>query len=1196
MLHEDPLVMSQGFEEFDAAAIRLKPGVNLIEAGAGTGKTYAIGMLVLRSLVELDVALDHILIVTFTKAATEELRGRIRSRLVEARDLLLAVDPETTVADPTLLSWRQRLPDQQKAVKAIQQALLDYDQAAIFTIHGFCQRMLAEQALESGQLFDAELLADLDSLVQEVGDDFWRAEIYALPPFLTRLITTQYAEPEQLLASVRMSLHRAMPVAPDDLDHDDIKVQLSRLAAEFRSWWGINGRQLADLFAEAVHQGHFKKDGPEELQQTLVQMGQFCADVSAALPSDLTWLERQALPDKLNGKKIRKEKKDTYFDSWPLPDEIVPELVKLIDAFRLSIRVQFAFYLREQLVVRMARQGCMGFDDLIHQLAAALTGGNGSLLCAQLGNRYQVALIDEFQDTDLDQYTIFSRLFGHETHWLYLIGDPKQAIYGFRGADIHSYFLAQKSAGRKLTLTRNYRSHPALVAEVNRLFAATANPFGYADDMLQYRSVTAAKTAAVREITLHGQILSGMHYCALPPDEESNDGRWTSGKAAEWLLHFTVRKIVELLGGETRLTTEEGERRLRAGDIAILVRSNRQATRCRDLLADANVHAVLASRQSVFTTDECRELIQFLKAVENPADIATVKGTMTLPWFGKNGRELVTIWQDEKSLGEWVGRFHDYRRLWFERGFMTMFALFLSAEDVLPALSKTRSGERKITNIQHLAELVQEQEAENGLGAYQVMQWLARMSAQQQKGEANELLLESDSDAVKIVTMHLAKGLQYHVVFCPYLWYWLDVGSDSGQVVALDGNAPVIDLGSPQFGERLAAAAVEQRAENVRLLYVALTRAMSCCYVMWADIKSHKPVGDARLSSLGELLFPGCADAGDSLHVIVSGLANRERSVFFQEIPTIDPELPVLATGNVPELVAPPVLLASHYTDWQMSSFSAMVGLSEYEYDSGSPVSSEALSGDRGPRIDVQNLPAGATFGNLMHDLLEHLSFSRISSDKERALSEITAVCNRYGIDSPSEEIYRLLSSVVDTPLASPAVAREIPVGFALNSLDDRCCLKEMPYYLRFDSLLTSEISDLLHSDPAVAPLSAKNMQGYLNGFIDLVFEYGGQYFLCDYKTNFLGNYVDDYRPEALVGAMQAHNYGLQYWLYTVVLNRYLTARLPAYSYTSDFGGVIYLFLRGMSPASPGSGVYFTKPEYSVLQALDGLLGGGGGT
>ena len=1176
------------FEEFDAATIVLTKGINLVEAAAGTGKTYAIGMLVLRAVVELEVTLDKILIVTFTKAATEELRSRIRVRLAEARDLL---QNRYSGEDQTLLNWSAALPDKQSALVRLQTALMDFDRAAIFTIHGFCQRMLAEQALESGQLFETKLLADIEGVIFEIRDDYWRKHIYALPVQLCQLVVQEFSTPEALFASVRKSAGRPAPIVPSGTDLEKSKAKLFELIAALRDWWLAHGAQLQVSFQEAMSQNHFKLNFANGYDDWAASFAKFCEEPDGILPSPLEWLDEEILRDELNGSKIRGEKKAKYFDGWNLPNDLARQLRAARDEYILALRILLAVSLREEVARRLSRKGLMGFNDLIRNLAAALDDANGFLLVEQLAKKYQVALIDEFQDTDLDQYTIFSRLFGTSSHWLYLIGDPKQAIYSFRGADIHSYFTAQKSAQRKLTLTRNFRSHPGLVDEINYLFSRRDDPFGYPDRSLRYLPVSAAIPAAKRRVEREGKTLSGMHYCTLEPDPDDKSGRWTSGKAAQWLLNSVVGEIIRLLDGLTTIIDNDGLRQLSAGDIAILVRSNRQAQLCLEMLAEAKIQAVLASRQSVFTTSECRELILLLQAIENPGRIPSLKGAMTIPWFGMKGPELVAVWQDEDKLNTWLSRFHGYRQLWQEQGFMAMMSRLLVTEDVFPRLARQKLAERKITNIQHLIELVQEREEEEKSGPFQLLQWLNRMALEEKGGESAELLLESDREAVKIVTMHGAKGLQYPVVFCPYLWYWQDhLSSEKYQVVAHDADdGLVVDLGSGEFSRRKEDALEEQLAEDMRLLYVALTRAMSCCYVMWADVKKSGQVGDARMSSLGRLLFGDDLAVDGNIHRTLMDFVEPRGDAFFHTVRAEENSVLSLVAQPVTELVPPPGIRSIPFTDWQMSSFSAMVGLSEYEYDSG------VLAGEVEPfslddrDIEVKMLPAGASFGNVVHDLFELLSFSDILKGQENYLELIDARCRRYGVESSVEDIARLLQCVVATPLPGLEQNR---TEFSLSNLDDARCLKEIPYYLRFDSLVTSEIGELLQDDPTVAPLAAKNMRGYLTGFIDLVFEFEGSYFLCDYKTNYLGDKISNYRRDALIAAMQSHNYGLQYWLYTVVLNRYLESRLPDFSYERDFGGVMYFFLRGMTPSIPGSGVYCCKPDYTRLLALDRLMGG----
>lgn len=1189
--------MHNSYEIFDAARVALQKGVNLVEASAGTGKTYAIGMLVLRALVELGQPIEKILIVTFTKAATEELKSRIRARLVEARELLSGtMDLSGTKIDQTLLDWAETLKDRQAAVKLLQLALYDIDRAGIFTIHGFCQRMLVEQALESGQLFDVELLTDINHIRNQVADDFWRTRIYPLAPLPCALLTDSFSSPDKLLASVSRVFNGEGRIEPRVGTIDAVLAELQRVMTAMTLWWRENSDELYQCFTGSLAGGNFKKTFSADFEVWYAALGEFFSGKSLSVPDNVGLLQRQLLVGQLHGTKIRGEaKKIAFLADWPLPESEIDALLEVVATLTLTFRVKLAEELYSEVSRRLLEQGTMGFNDLIRRLSGALKeepGQPGHGLQQILGERFSVALIDEFQDTDNSQWHIFSTLFGGGNHYLYLIGDPKQAIYKFRGADIHSYFLARESAGRLLTLEKNYRSHPFLVEEVNRLFCARSRPFFFDENTLDYRPVLAAKKAGDIDLAQGGRSLAGMIYCSLDSEPGDKNGRWTSGKAAGLFRRFIASELCRLLDPTNPVLLQTTgqipqQRPLAPQDIAILVRSNKQAEEYRQALAEAAIPAVVGSRQSVYQTRECRELFLLLQAIAAPGDTGQLKTAMTISWFGFTGNRLDELWQDEEQLSLYHSRFLQYNQRWQEQGVLPMMMGLLVTEEIMPTLASGQLAERAIANILHLIELIGEQENEENLGIGQLLQWLRKMMQGSQSAENAELLLESDEEAVRIVTMHSAKGLEYPVVFCPYLWYAGNRSKGEKYQISCHDEAhqALIDLGSDLFAARREQAALEEMAEDLRLLYVAVTRAQIRCYVGWADVKPSGSVGDSFQSALGYLLFAeGSVDyqaQQEKFHQL-----SLEKSVQHLVVSADEPGVDYRNYDEETMLHPRQASGRSLQTDWQMSSYSAMAALSEYAHES---VVAAAGRNVGQPMIPVTGLPAGPHFGNVIHDLLESLSFSAIArlEDEEKVLSLVRQKCTRYGVQAAAEEILKMLELVVTTPLTAES--------YSLALLDNELCLKEMGFYFHLSRLATDRINDLLAEEPTFVRLAHKVMRGYLTGFVDLICAYDGKYYILDYKTNYLGELMGDYAPGQLVAAMQSHNYGLQYWIYTLVLHRHLQNSVPDYSYAHHFGGVRYLFVRGMDPGIPGSGVYAALPEYDKVLQLDLALGGDGG-
>jgi exodeoxyribonuclease V beta subunit len=1181
-------------EVFDSAAVELRRGISLIEASAGTGKTYAIAMLVLRLVTEQAIPIDRLLVVTFTKAATSELRERIRKRLAEARDLLR--DP-TGEADSTLRAWAAGLGDRLDrglALERLALALCDIDCAAIFTIHGFCQRMLQEQAIESNQLFQVELVPDPALIREQVVQDFWRHNLYGLGPLPCALLLRQFPTPAALYETVRRVSGDISAIEPDCSSLAELVPRLEEVYRQLREWWSGNQADLLPCFQDGISGGYFKKELSEGFALWWRQLDDIFRGGRLVLP-DLGWLGRPGLMGMLNGNKLRGDaKKQAYLQDWPLADALTADWQNLATEMHLALRAALAGELRSEVDKRLRGQGSMSYNDLILSLAAALGGPGGDRLLTVLGGRYAAALIDEFQDTDAAQWQIFSTLFGDGGHALYLIGDPKQAIYRFRGADIYSYFAARDRADRLLTLERNFRSHPLLVAAVNRLFSGD-RPFAFPGDVMPYQPVAPARTAADGALYRQNRPLEPLLYCHLPAPEDENSGRWSSGRAAGRIREFVVREIGGLLGGEApvQLRKDGVERPLRPRDIAILVRSNSHTADYQKALMQAGVPAVVASRQSVFATAECLDILRLLRAIHEPGDLLLQKAAMTCGWFGLDGRQLQEIWQDDEAFDRWHLRFQTYAQQWREQGFLTMMSSLLREEGVFLQLAGREMAERRISNIAHLLELIQEAVSADNLGPAQTLQWLQAMRTSREVPEEFELRLESDEEAVQVVTMHGAKGLEYPVVFCPYLWYRRNtIKSEKNLVTFHDADKKLrVDLGSADFAGRRQQAEQDELSEDLRLLYVAVTRARLRCYVIWADVRSQAAVEDSFNSALGLRLFPDGPVAEDEQVARLSALAVDD-GVALQAIGDEDEAAPSVSAGReaVPLSCRQPSR-RSLQTIWQMSSYSALASQSRHEEEEigegrERPVPAAPPGGEP---IEAAGLPSGAHFGNVVHDLLETESFTTLAAGSDFT-DRLEPLQRRNGLLLDPVKMDTLLRNAVRTPLqAGGAEGR----NFTLAMLDKRRQLREMPFYFHLGRTATGRINEILSPDPAVVPLSHREMQGYLTGFVDLICEHDGRFYVVDYKTNNLGERQADYAPEALLEAMRAHNYGLQYWLYTLVLHRYLGNCLPEYDYDRHFGGVMYLFVRGMIPVMPGSGVFRARPDLACLQELDRCLGGG---
>ena len=1193
---------------FDAFITDLDAGVSLIEASAGTGKTFSIAMLVLRFVVEQQLPIEKILVVTFTKAATQELRTRVRMRLQDLKRFLTdPKNPANQTQDPAFVIWASQLSKPQQVAERVATALASIDNAAIFTIHSFCQRMLRQYALESGQLFDAELSSSIDHLKLSLAEDYWRQQLYTAGAFKVSACTAKHKTPAALLSSIR-AIKEGMQVEPSGLILDNILLGTNEDIEALFDFDQSVLQPLADSLTsnQALYKSAFVSEfaAARDLVLEWLEKPDHAAPVNSLKLFSFDYL----ISDALNGNKFKskggiskEERRLSHFAKMGITQtHALDSLLEKLGQVDLAFRLGLLRYLETNLQPSQSRQKVLSFNDLIVRLSEVLEAEGGALLKAALQRQFSVVLIDEFQDTDQQQWSIFSKVYNTSQHYLYLIGDPKQAIYKFRGADIYSYLSAKYAANRAYTLETNFRSHPNLVMSVNQLFACVDNPFLIRD--IPFYEVRAGKSGDNlwwRGRPAHSMVLWQLEDC---PDKPN--GYWTSGAAREAIRIQVVNEVVRLLDvaeGARKGESANDTQPIVPQDIAILVRGNDEAATYQRYLQKVGVPAVLNSKQTVFDSEEARYLLHLLHALLQPANVQRMRQALTLPWFGLDGQAFDAMCRDEMVLQQFVSDFQRYQQRWQQDGLMAMMRALMAEHQVLENLGQLDQPDRRITNLNHLLEVLQQAATDERLDMQKTLQWLNLALQGEQDDDGKELRLEKDDAAVSIVTIHSAKGLEYPIVFCPELWAEKrDEKAPTGDkvVVCHDGGRLIADLGTPKQQERFEQARFEQQAEDLRLLYVAITRAASRCYVPWATVRSKETDNGSAFAYL--LASHGNGDSwGDRLQVL-----SQSASCFEYKMIPADDEL-IHASGHIAQVDALTARIQQKdiCQRWQMSSYSALAYLSHHTKNHELPIDKSQEPVDLGGGIitdipndldieeEVYQLPKGAHIGNVLHDLLENNSFAKLKDlnsedeDYEYYAKQRERSCIRYGLflDEVGElALDDLLKRSVMAPLDSDDEM------FTLANLHETVCLKEMPFYFAISDLQTQSLNRLLAGQSTCLALSSRELSGQLTGFIDLICEYEGRYYVMDYKSNAL----DQYDHSTMEEAMREHNYGLQYFLYSVVLHHYLEQRLPDYDYDYHFGGVRYLFLRGMSLEYPMQGVFVDRPSLAMIEGISNVLSG----
>ncbi|HCD1321748.1 TPA: exodeoxyribonuclease V subunit beta [Klebsiella pneumoniae subsp. pneumoniae] len=1155
-------------------------GERLIEASAGTGKTFTIAALYLRLLLGLGgeaaypraISVEELLVVTFTEAATEELRGRIRSNIHELRIACLRGESD----NPLYSALLAEIADKDDAAKTLLLAERQMDEAAVFTIHGFCQRMLSLNAFESGMLFEQQLIEDESRLRYQACADFWRRHCYPLTRDIAAVIHDVWKGPRDLLKSLDRWLQGEAPQlksppAPNETlaeRHQQIIARIDSLKQQWRE-------QVGEI------EGVLENSGLDRRKFNRGNQGKWMEKVNAwAQEETLSYQLPDALEKFAQSFLLERTKAGGEPPVHPLfsaVESLLASSLTLTDLVLARAMVE----IRDAVAREKRRRGELGFDDMLSRLDEALRGDSGETLASAIRQRFPVAMIDEFQDTDPQQYRIFRRIWRRQPETaLLLIGDPKQAIYAFRGADIFTYMKARGDVAAHYTLDTNWRSSPGMVGSVNRLFSLSDNPFMFQE--IPFLPVKAAAKNKGLRFTVDAADVPAMNVWLMPGDTVG------SGDYQTFMAQLCATQIRDWLSagqrGRALLWRGETSRPVQASDITVLVRNRLEAAQVREALQTLGIPSVyLSNRDSVFETLEAQELLWLLQAVLAPERENTLRSALATSMFGLTALDIENLNQDEQAWDALVEEFSEYRQIWRQRGVMPMLRALMTARHIAENLLATRGGERRLTDILHISELLQEA-ASQLESEHALVRWLAQHIAEPDSNAASQQMrLESDKHLVQIVTIHKSKGLEYPLVWLPFIARFRK--QDQAFYHDRETFAAVLDLGQDEASLELAEA--ERLAEDLRLLYVALTRAVWHCSLGVAPLSSRKSGNsDFHLSALGRLL-----QAGEAMDA--AGLAARLADFCHGDIALQRPGELDLTPWQAPAATIPRLsareLQRRIADDWRVTSYS---GLQQHGFSGGQDLLPRLDVDAAGvgevveePQLTPHQFPRGAAPGTFLHSLFEELDFTQ--PVPEGWMAEKLQLS---GFDAQWAPVLTdWLGGVLKTRLPGPDIA--------LNQLAARDKQVEMAFYLPIAQLLTAERLDALirQYDPLSAdtpPLDFRQVRGMLKGFIDLVFRHEGRYYLLDYKSNWLGEDREAYTRPAMEQAMRAHRYDLQYQLYSLALHRYLRHRLADYDYDRHFGGVIYLFLRGMDGQEGGQGIFTTRPVRPLIDGLDQLFAG----
>lgn len=1167
----------QNLNVFDASF----KGFSLVEASAGTGKTYNITSLYVRAIVEKKLNPSNILVLTYTEAATAELKSRIRGRIKDCIDYLNEGKGEV---DDFISELKNQANDEY--ISRLKSALFSFDEASIFTIHGFCQKLLREENLAFGVQSDFEIIQDTSELIQDVVDAYWREVVkeYSgtkLGEGLLEFLMSEKINPDELKSVVKQIV--AKPYANLLPEHNlDPKVQakiksIQRFNEALRSQWEADKDQLNEVvFSGKLNKRSYKAE-----------------TFKAHWKSLELWISS----DKIHFSgfdKIENFGEDKILSSVTKGNQVdVPEFSKILDKFleeigdlneiKANFMQQAISEIKINIESQKEKKNGLSFDDLLQKVEANLD----QKLADKISAQYPIALVDEFQDTDPIQYSIFKKIYKEQDAALFMIGDPKQAIYSFRGADLFTYFEATNdvSEEQRYSLNNNYRSNKTLINAVNNVFSRHEQPFVF--DEPQFRNADYPEGKKEKILTLSGDKQPPLTFIDCNLEELNAD------LARETISEYVAGQIQKIITGEYSIEDKPVEPK----DISVLVRKKKEAGLIQETLQRFGIKSIARSNESIFKTRECEDLKILLKAVIDHSNSSLVRAALIGSHIGYTSNDILKIMDHESKWAEMINVFRLAYEKWDKYGLLDAINELDQFFHIQENLSKLANAERRITNLTHLKELINEYESKNRATPYSVIRYLNQKIQSTSTPSDEEIIrLESDSDLVNITTLHSSKGLEYPIVFIPFLWDNFDGKSNKGYSILEfhdDENKLQIDIAPEKSDDAHNIAHREALADALRLNYVALTRAEAACFIPFG---MYKEVSKSSLSAM----------ISGSQSFLNNSLKKDEKEVqFYSDLKALDDSklIRVLDSAeilnesssssdseNQKDLFSSKNYHAKEFGRTDINEFSRLVSFSSLtsskteqapvkDYDQLEFIDTKvADEAEELQDLSVFSFPKGSSVGNLLHNIYEYIDFKDATNHQQI----IDAQFEISGIDPKWKPI---LEKWIEKGLF-----HNINDEIKLSEIEPVDVLKELEFHFPVRDINTKKIVSTIH-DESAEDVSELSITGFMKGFIDLIFRHRGKYYILDYKSNHLGNSIEDYSSEFLKKKIISSSFDVQYHIYTVALKLYLEQRIPGFDFENNFGGVFYYFLRGIDEPKNGSGVFFDKPSIQVINKLQSELG-----
>lgn len=1135
-------------------------GHHLVEAAAGTGKTYSITALYVRALIEKQLLPSQILVLTFTNDATAELQLRLRTRIKE----LIHVAEGGESSDQFVNTYIHELSPRQ--IEHLKSCLFYFDEAAISTIHGFCQKILSENHLDFkiSSKFDVE--TNIYPLILEAVDIFWEQYFFKSNPndefeaWRLHHLNVTFKSPDHLLKSIYPIIEKSeVEIFPNELAMDKFEHIFEKVRTTYLS---INQyfNSEKDAFHSFFYSDALNKSSYRNKDQMLSDFEEWM-NQNHSCP--ITYDKLKFFGSVTLTNRTKQSHSAPNFTFANFVDDYI-EWYEQLKGIELVFTCLAINKIRWNIQELKKKRGIVGYDDLVLRVKEGLT--TSSVLCKKLAHKFPIAFIDEFQDTDHIQYSIFKSIYkAEEDTCLIMIGDPKQAIYRFRGADIYTYLAVRKTipSNNRYSLINNYRTSKNLLDGINAFFNGKSNPF-----MAEELEFTSAKFPDANTSPI-----------VCKKSNEEAPLKLIEFKSSDLSIEYIKNEIANSVASECiKLLHSDlhiNDKPLQEGDITILVDTHSNAQLVQHTLWKYGLRSIIRNKSSVFNSELANQLYLLLYAISYPKVNGYIKASLLTSFFNVDAVQLLELTDDDKQWEKFQSSFTDLNVQWFNEGLNSVFRALEYEFNILEALSKNNNPERLITDYKHLKELLLNAERNHNLSKFGILRHFSSKK-EKKKNEASEdeiIRLESDEQLIQIVTHHTSKGLEYSIVFCPFLWNLTHKKQSIVTTSSGLSQSVYLDVKSNEYQEYQALNENDIKAEKIRLVYVALTRAKAMCYIYYNNAEQ---LGGKGFNAIHYLM-----DQNEELESLLSNSFIIEAKIIEVDDSNYDSSetggrYPLRSEIKTKDFER---FDLNDYNRW--FSFSSLTHQNNENYNSedwGFDFDEDSRQNNEYASIILDNfsLPKGKNTGNLLHNIFEHIDFT----DEHSIQKVLEEQFQQLAYDEQwKRSVHKIILNSINHALTEQ-------VSLSKIKHDDR--LVEMEFNFPLNNLNPTKLATILNTNLTV---NKESLTGFMKGFIDLIFRLDGKYYILDYKSNHLGDTFESYSNEKLSKEMFLSRYTIQYHIYLIAFLRYIRLKQPNFDYEQNFGGIIYLFVRGVNPKIPGSGVFFHKPKLHLVQQLDELMG-----